>query len=225
MKKIIFLVVIITTNLNWVLAQDSQKFNIGFALDPGISWLHPDKAGVNSLHSKISFGYGVNLDLNFQPNYALATGFFVNYRGGTLAYDSTVQFNSIDSVYAAGSQMSYNIEYITVPLVLKLSTNEIGYSKYYGKLGVDLNINVKPRGELTTFDGNTMSKIDIGKDVLPMDIGLYAALGTAYNVTQNVYLTAELFFHNGFIDQLKFADGYDSKVVLNNIGLQLGVQF
>lgn len=223
MKKLLTLLLVVSTFP--LFSQDNQKFNIAFAIDPGISWLHPDKAGVNTLHSKISFGYGVNLDLNFQPNYALATGLFVNYRGGALVFDSTVAFSSLDSMYAPGAEMLYNIQYLTVPLVLKLSTNLIGYSKYYGKLGLDLNVNVKPRGELTTTDGNTLSKIDLGKDVNPVDVGLYAALGTAYNITQNVYITGEVFFHNGFMDQLKFADGYDSKVVLNNIGLQVGVQF
>ena len=202
----------------------NQKLGIGFAANPGLSWLHADAASMHS-KNKISFGYGVNIDYWFQDNYALGTGFFVNYRGGVLQFDSTVHFSSLDSTYAGNSSMSYNIQYLSVPLTLKLSTNEIGYSKYYGKLGVDLNVNVKPRGEFTSKTGDVTSKIDLGKDVNPMDIGLYAALGMGYNVTQNVYINTELFFHNGFMDQLKFADGYDTKVILNNIGLQVGVQF
>lgn len=92
---------------------------------PTISWLRVDAEGLSNDGIRIGFTYGLVTEFKFSSNYAFATGIDVSYRGGKFKYslgDDDVSFTQ-------------KLQFLDVPVALKLRTNEIGYMKYYGTFG------------------------------------------------------------------------------------------
>ena len=104
---------------------DAQKVGLGLTAAPGIAWLKPDTEGLEGDGSKVAFSYGIIFDYNFTDNYALASGIEVAYNGGKI-------INRDTSTSLTGEITTFKLQYIEVPITLKMKTNEIGYITYFG---------------------------------------------------------------------------------------------
>lgn len=176
-------------------AQDT-KFNFGLKVSPTIAWFKAS-GDLDNDGSKIGFAYGLMADFNFSDNYALCTGVDVTYRGGKVkAYDSLKQKTVL--------------QYIEVPVTLKLKTNEIGYVTYFGKVGFAPGFNIRTDGDYKK------------SDIYPFNLALVAGLGMQYSLGGKTALLAGVTFNNGFMDVVK---AKNEKATSNFIAIDLGVMF
>ncbi len=189
----------------------SEKLRFGFKISPQAAWLKSDTKGLESDGMKLLFAYGVMADYNFAENYTIATGLDINYRGGKLK-------STIDSTTA---KASYNIQYIEVPVAIKLKTNEVGYMRFFGQLGFTPGYVIKARTDIDVAGVKEEDK-SIIKDVTRFNISLQFTAGMEYNISGKTNLYSAIFYNNGFIDLF---EDKNFKAVPNNIGLQLGVFF
>lgn len=105
-------------------AQDSGV-RFGLSLSPQISWLSSNDKGLEGNGSYLGFSYGLLMDVLIPTNYAFATGLLISYDGGKLTYTDSTKFNTFpDNVYPAGTQVDYRLQYIEIPLSMKLRTNQ-----------------------------------------------------------------------------------------------------
>ena len=83
------------------------------------------------------------LDLTFNkyfaPNYSFSTGISLLNAGGRLvSTDTTVmEFTNFNSTVLPGNPVIYKIQYLSIPVGLKLQTNQIGYLTFFTDLGLD----------------------------------------------------------------------------------------
>ncbi len=178
-------------------AQDN-KFNFGLKLSPTIAWFKAEGPGLESGGSKLGFAYGLIADINFAPNYAFETGIDVTYRGGK------VKVEGIDE------KSDITLQYIELPLTLKLKTNEIGYLTYFGRVGFAPGVNIRA--------SNDISK----KDVNPINLSLIVGLGAQYSLGGKTSALVGITFNNGFLDVAK-EDNF--KLASSFIALDLGIMF
>src|SRR5438270_604786 len=122
MKKIFVLMTVLFFTASTLQAQENQKLHFGLKASPTLAWLTSDTKGFESSGTKLGFSYGLITEFNFSTHYAFATGIDVTYRGG----NSSLQSNDSTKV-----ETKYNLEYIELPITLKLKTNEIGYLTYF----------------------------------------------------------------------------------------------
>ncbi|MDB5263044.1 MAG: hypothetical protein JWQ14_2325, partial [Adhaeribacter sp.] len=99
------------------------QWEIGIKLTPSIASnrvVAPDDLGFKSLNAKTHFGGGVIADYFFRENYALSTGIIYNTRGAGVSY--------LDPNSSSNQRKSdeFAIQYLEIPITLKLYTNEIG---------------------------------------------------------------------------------------------------
>lgn len=229
---------------------DTRQLKIGAFVAPTLSWMHPTTSvsdngefETSSLGSKLGFTYGIMFDYNFAPNYAIVTGLQVNMTGGkVLATNLEAAANS----QVRRADFSYNLNYLEIPLAIKLKSNDVSGFRFFGQAGISLGFNIAKKADYTVDFINDLGESKTGSGtkekikgtlaVAPIMLAMDLGIGTEYELSQNMRAYVGVFFHNGFLpdatkpgnykmnkyDNLSFKDG---NVRLNNMSLRLGVYF
>jgi hypothetical protein len=226
MKKITLLLLCLGVFTQAVKAQETN-YKIGFKVNPNVSWMHPNDNNLISEGSKLRFGFSLNFDKMFTDNYAIGTGLNVFTTGGELTYFT--RFNSPDTMtQVATVTRNYRLQYVEVPLTLKLRTNEVGYWTFWGQFGLGLGANISAKADekvnyLQEIDNDALGTDNPSWAVLPGndkrnvenedvnikdDVSLFRAslimgAGGEYNLSGSTSLLFGLTFNNGFTDALK----------------------
>ena len=189
-----------------------KDFRLGLHFSPNFDWFKADVDGIENDGSVINYSYGLITEFNFgsNNNYAVSTGFSIFNQSGAIKGDD-------------GSKLKQSLQYIELPAVMKLKSNEIGYFTYFGKFGLSNKFNIAAEREL---DGPTIEKnTETNKsDVIFYNASLVVGFGAEYNLSGNLSLLAGLDFHNGFINVYDKASNIGD-VKPFNITLNLGVMF
>ena len=172
--------------------EDTKAMNFGLKVAPTLSWIKSDTKLVESDGSKIGFAYGLIADFNFSANYAFGTGVDVTYRGGKVK-------NAIpDSI---NDKTSFTLQYIEIPITIKLKTNEIGYLTYFGKFGFSPGINIKATADYeNSITGVSEKKVGAKKGINPLNLAFVVGLGATYSLGGHTSVLLGVTFNNGFLD-------------------------
>ncbi|MFN4882124.1 MAG: porin family protein [Bacteroidota bacterium] len=212
-------------------AQDTQephKLRIGFQFTPEVTWLKSKSINLENRRSMIGFNFGPVFDYNFGSNYAITTGVIISRSRGSLFYEDSTKFNSRpDHLYSSALTVDYNLQYIELPIALRLKTNEIGYVTYFGVFGIVPAVNISAKGE---FDDPTTPNAryipeSFSKDVSLPNLSMLISAGAAYSISTNTSAFLSLNFYNGLIDVTDNPKNYKTKAVLNRLGLTAGIMF
>lgn len=207
------------------------EFHFGIKAAPSLAWLRSDTKGYDSDGSKFGFSYGLITEFNFANRYAFATGLDVTYRGGK--FKTVQQLKTLvneDSVVSISS--SYNLQYIELPITLKLKTNEIGAMTYWVQIGVAPGMNIRAKmdyeANIQTTTGGMVknsdageTKVDVQDDINTLNISMLIGAGTEYTLSGSTVLLAGIHFNNGFTDVFD----NDAKVNSNYLALVIGFLF
>jgi hypothetical protein len=234
MKKL-FVTICLVTAFTAVIAQDESKFHFGLKAAPSFAWLKTDSDILESNGSKFGFTYGLITEFNFADRYALATGVDITYRGGKFkSVETEGAVIGTDTVTVTTStDQSLLLQYIEIPVTLKLKTNEIGYLTYYLQAGVAPGVNIRARGDFssaiqTKYANGTIvnsnvedDDVDVKDDINNVNLSMIIGGGVEYTLSGSTVLLAGIQFNNGFMDVL---DG-DEKANSNYLAITLGVLF
>ena len=201
-----------------------RKIRIGFKVDPTITWLGPKENFVTKDGSKLGFSYGFVLDYIIDPNYAIASGLQIAHVGGKIKTKSDIGlFESGQS----NQENTYNLslQYVEIPIALKLKTNPINNLTYWGQFGTYLGVNIGARLNASVDGKPEFKKEKVTKDIIPINAGLLLGAGVEYPLNDKTTLSLGLGFQNGFVDVTKNSNWNDEKVILNNFALKAAVYF
>jgi opacity protein-like surface antigen len=232
MKKIFrFTLLLILPALTSFAQSTDPTFHFGMKICPNLAWLKTDTKGIESDGSLTRFSYGLITEFRIAENYAFATGIDISYRGGKLKGESSSVLN--DTTTTIVSESSLKLQYIELPLTLKLKTNEIGHLRYYLQVGVAPGFNLRARA-----DGKTTAQVratgyqvnsslefedeDVKDDINSINLSMVIGAGVEYNLSGTTNFFGGIVFNNGFTD---VSDSKDAKYISNFLGLNLGVLF
>ncbi len=109
-----------------------------------------------------------------------------------------------------------------MPITLRMMTKEIGYFRYYGLFGFNLDYVINATADRRINGGADENDIDIKSYVEPVNLSLSLGIGFLYNLSGTTNFIVGLSFNNGFIDVLNEGD---YKATANQFALNLGVLF
>jgi hypothetical protein len=193
-----------------------KKVALGLSLSPTVNWFKTNSTGLTSNGNKMGFNYGLIADFNFGENYAYSTGIFINNGGGKLKYDLSTDTTS----YTVEEDIK--IQSIRMPITLRMMTKEIGYFRYYGLFGFNLDYVINATADRRINGGADENDIDIISYVEPVNLSLSLGIGFLYNISGTTNFIVGLSFNNGFINVIKEGD---YKATANQFALNLGVLF
>lgn len=219
------LITLAVFSATYLTAQDAEQWKIGFKLNPNVSWIKPDNKSITQEGNVFRFGFSLNADKHFTDNYALGLGVNVTRTGGELSYlrlTNEVPNGGIDPVsHISNVTRTYKLQYVEVPLTLKLRTNEIGYITYWGQFGLGLGVNIRAKGDEEidykyekTNDANapwkesdlaslTVEDEDIKDDINLFRTSLIIGGGIEYSLSGTTAIIAGVTYNNGFSNSLK----------------------
>lgn len=245
LKKIAFL----TIFLAQVVYAQAQGIKFGVHVDPFISFLDSDYSKIKGSGVNGGTALGVEMEYGFDAtgNYGLTFGLdFSLNNGGTLLYeyggvllgnsefdnkssfrnyvgDQPVNSSGIDM--QAFTKINHRMNYIEIPIGLKLRTNELGGSYMRAffhipliKIMIPVTAGAKifaPDASATGFyDDNDSTKYgvpqstesiterNVWSDVTPIQISVGAGAGVEFtpNADGGLRLYAGIYYHSGLID-------------------------
>jgi len=183
---------------------EDRSFRFGLQVKPSISWFKPNSSGYEGEGSKLGLSYGLSTEFFLGKNYLVSTGFFISSLRGGISYEGTYLDNSNTHILSEVKQ-SIKINYIEVPLMLKLRTNELGYMTYFGNFGVKSGFKYKSTSDFVYTDITNSPKIEnvnTTGDAFFFNSWLVIGAGLEYNISGNTNLSIGVSYNNGFINSL-----------------------
>lgn len=189
-------------------AQDGSKgsFRGGLKINPSFMWLktEPELTGtkIENVGSYFGFSYGVFGDYYFAENYGISTELRIAHLGAEYNYTPLFDNSSSSPEKVALINRNLDLQYVEIPVTLKMRTNEIGYMRYFGQFGFMPGINIKAKADdvYTMRDNSILEENDkkVGKEVNPLALSLVIGAGVEYNLGGSTSLLGGLTFNNGF---------------------------
>jgi hypothetical protein len=235
MKKLLCATLLIALSVP-ALSQEEEKtsWRIGLTANPLFGWFKTQKANeeldaVSNDGLKVGFSYGAMGAYQFADNYALEIRIHhLMYQGGyQVAFKDKKNFTSNSTNDYQVKRRDWDLQYLNLPLNLKLKTNQIGYFTFFGKFGITPGFNLQSRAtekRLKVSNGNLKRpKVEnITVNSRFMNFGVNIGLGAMYQLGGDTYLNGGITFHNG-LAQVDDKSKYDIKPAY--ISLDLGILF
>ena len=246
MKKInIILVVVALFIANFSFAQndsnsanssnDFQKIKLGIYGDFGFSYLKPKSNDYHSDGTRGAYSYGLVIDNNFTKNYTFSTGVRFSSYGGKLSFNDSLKVNN--TMEAGVMRRKYRINYLEIPISLKLKTNQMGYFTPFVLVGLNNGFRLSSYSddEFTLKQSGTKvitDNVDINDGTSFYRLSLEFGIGTEYAISQSLSAFAVLTFQNGLTNSLTgsaYAGGNfeesNNSAMIKKFALTIGLMF
>jgi hypothetical protein len=194
-----FLVLVIVPKIR---IQAQQKIVFGLHTDPVISWFSSDVKEIRNEGARPGFNFGLSFYRYFTPNYAFSTGISLLNAGGRLiSSDTTVmEFTNFKSTVLPGNPVIYKIQYLTIPVGLKLQTNQIGYLTFFSDVGFDPKVVIKGKADIPSLDISGENAVN---ELKTFSLSYHVTAGIEYSLGGSTALVLGLNFDNNFTDITK----------------------
>jgi hypothetical protein len=214
-----------------VSAQGKKSLQFSLGTSPQVSWLKSDYSNVENEGIRLGIGFGLKADYYFTDNYAFSSGLMIVNSGGRLKYldtnigfkidGSTLVFNTDPTL--DGVTMTYKLQFVEIPLLLKMRTNEISGKTFYGLFGLSAQMNIQAKGEANQLSVNDARMRD---EVNFLNVGYQIGGGVEYELGKNLGISGGLSFFNGFSDITTDDSGRKSdKITQRSLIIHLSVLF
>jgi hypothetical protein len=232
MKKFLTLVVIILITSQ--LYAQYKPVLFGLRAGANLGWIKPDTEDYGSKGVKPGFSWGFIGEFFIMENYAIMTGFNMNFNGGELEYPAVMDVPDGDTTMAVAGQLDrkYNLKYIQIPLCLKMQTALSEKITIFGKIGLGTAFNLGAKGsDVFTYDGGveTRDKHDIDDEIALMRESLIVGGGVEIKIKGSTAVIIDLTYDNAFNDMLTGENaampGNEPKAVHNFVELGAGIVF
>jgi hypothetical protein len=201
-----------------------RPVRLGFKLDPVFAnSLKPFDNGVEKNGSGFGINYGLMADIAFRETRgAFATGIEVVHAPSKLLYTE-------NGLYGSG-EYKLKLQYLQVPLSIKLKTNEMKGIHWWGQFGTYVGALIGARADFIKGANNTTTNSSVSNARIldktnKVNLGLLIGAGGEYNLGGKTDLYFGLGFENGFTDITTNKHWNDGKVTLNRWALRLGMFF
>jgi len=203
----------------------AQKMQFSLWADPLVSWYSSDTRETMNDGIRPGFTFGLEFNRYFAENYAFSTGVFLMNSGGNLTYSDTtdIRFRNFTSRVDPGEIVTYRTRHISIPLGLKLKTNQIGYMTYFTNIGFDARILVGAKGDIPSVD---IEGENITNELNWFNLGFHINAGLEYSLGGSTALGLGLGYENNFLDATTdYNDQAVDRVRQNMIRFRIGIIF
>ena len=114
------------------------EFRFGLKGSSNFGWVGGTSKNIVNDGTTIAFGYGIMGDYYFKPNYGISAEIMLSNIKSKFTVTEPLAFNSVMSDTVNGLRYEYNIQYLDIPLTMKIRTKEIGDMTYFGQFGVSM---------------------------------------------------------------------------------------
>jgi hypothetical protein len=203
---------------------------------PNFSWFGVDSKMQSSEGIRVGYEFGAVVDLPLSNNFALninmgykELGGIMNYKNG--AWFDNYDLNRVDTI-ANGGNITYHLDYLSIPVGFKGKTNEINYISYYMKAGLNPMINIKGKANIGGDEDDFVTK-----HVNFFNAAWFLGGGLEWTLAGNTRFFTEIIYNGGIIDFIRNKDEMTIDAIddegglrdhvgkVNSISVKLGILF
>ena len=200
-----------------------QRIGFGIHADPAISWFSSDIKEIKNDGTRAGFNFGLTFNRYFTPNYSFSTGISMLNAGGRLVSDSTTVLEFTTKPVSPGEPVVYKIQYLAIPIGLKLQTNQIGYLTFFTDLGLDPKVVIGGKADIPSLDISAEKAIS---DLRMFNLSYHINAGIEYSLGGTTAMVLGLNFDNNFLDITKDnGDQLVDKVSHKILSFRIGINF
>ncbi|MVN21796.1 porin family protein [Mucilaginibacter arboris] len=186
-----------------------RNIQLGFTLSPNIGWMRVTNSGNSAISTgaRAGISYGVLGDFGFDRNYFFSTAFTVTSINGNLSQPLIAD--------AANYTGTYKLQYIEIPLTLKLKSNPTDLARFYGQFGLGTGIKISGKESVNNSGNYTLTDANIFR------ASLIVGAGAEWHLSTGLKLQTGLTLNHGLTNTL--SNSYDIKS--DYLALSLGIFF
>ena len=179
--------------------QQQHVISFGIHADPVISWFSTDITQVKNNGARPGFNFGLTFNNYFTRNYSFSTGISLLNAGGRLvSSDTTVlKFTNSSVKVLPGNQVIYKLQYLAIPIGLKLQTNQIGYVTFFSDLGFVPKIAISRRADIPSLNISGENALN---ELRMINLSYHITGGIEYSLGGSTALSFGIDFDNNFLD-------------------------
>jgi hypothetical protein len=212
-KKLIFILIISLIPARILVAQD---YRYGVYVAPVISWFKTDVEEVKNQGARAGFNFSISAERHLTDNWHFTSGLaFINASARlTSTIPSYFRFPTYTSIVAAGDPVIYRLQYISMPVGIKIKTSEIGYLTYFAEFGLDPKIVIRGRADIPSINikgENAMTEIR------RFNFGYHLTGGADFSIDGNTSLILGISFESNIFDITKEYDSQKTDRTIHNL--------
>ncbi|MBC7744097.1 MAG: PorT family protein [Flavobacterium sp.] len=197
---------------------EKRKTQLGFTISPTFGWLSAPTGQMPVIKGdglRTGFAYGILGDFPFSDNYYFSTALTVS----TLNAKSKEQFTT--SATTSSGNSIYKLQYLEVPLTLKLKSKEINNQRYYGQFGLNTGVKISSKQNIMYSNSTTadVNNVDIGNNINTFRAGLLIGGGVEWMAGQNMNILTGVSYSNGFSDIFNGVRKAKNSCIVLNLGV------
>lgn len=220
--------ILLSTLLIITFSSFAQNFRLGFQASPQLTWMNSSKSDVANLAFKPGVKYGLEADIFLAgfPRYIFNTGLFVANHSFSAHYISDQPFFINDVTFTKPVDLSFRLNYIEIPIDIKLKSDQFYRMTYYGQFGLTnmINISATASSADSQFENGNVNDGFNKRTIRPYNLCMIMGGGVEYDVGGNTALNLGIQYSNGLIDVTNISN-LNEKTVFNSLRLVLGVMF
>lgn len=202
--------------------------SFGIHFDPLISWFATKNYDIRSQGAIPGYNFGISYNRYFSPNYSFSSGINIIESGGRLisnevTYFEVKNYRRETVTVEPGEVIIYKIKYFSVPLGIKLQTNENGYRRLFADLGFDPKIVISGRTDipsLNIMDNNAMPELKA------FNLSFHFMAGFEYSLGGTTSAVFGMGFDNNFLDVTRDNNNEPWDMVYHKLlSFRLGINF
>jgi len=198
-KKIVFFFMIALIPCRISVAQD---YRYGIYTAPLISWFRTDVEDVSNKGARTGFLFSISAERHLTDNWYFNSGLAFTTASARLvnADDSFFRFQDHTSTVAAGEPVIYRLQYISMPVGIKIKTSEKGYFTYFAEFGLDPKVVINGRVDIPSIDIKGKSAMT---EIRRFNAGYHLTAGAEYSIDGNTSLVLGLGYETNIFDITK----------------------
>lgn len=190
--------------------------------------MNSTKLGIANIDTKTGIKYGLEADvfLAGYQRYILNTGLFVANHSFSARYLLDQSFDINNTTFDQSVDLTFNMNYIEIPLNIKLRSDQFYRMTFYGQFGITnlFNISASASSDDESFTGEKLNEGINNRSIRFYNICMLMGGGMEYDVGGNTAINLGIQYSNGLSDVTNISR-LNENTVFNSLRLVLGVMF
>jgi hypothetical protein len=184
--------------------ESSRRFKFGLFVAPSLTWTSFKTENIDGrgVVPQINYGLFTDFAIKGSQRYFVSTGLHLNSFGGRYAHSSVESING--TLYQAETEVVSTTRYLEMPLLIKMRSNELGYSILggYAGFGTGFRLAAHQNRNTSVSQPGVSKQIEQEKENVedklnPMRFAFVAGIELERKITKETYFTIGLTFNKG----------------------------
>ncbi|MBC7923411.1 MAG: PorT family protein [Ferruginibacter sp.] len=226
-----------TPSVSYAGSYDGGSVRLGIRFAPGLAFNSVESESISNEitnnGSGVRLSGGLTADFMLTDNYAFSTGLWYTIRRSAFNRVRFPESNDpMTSPTVIGSS-EYNLQYLQIPVTLKLFTNEVAPdARLYFQLGGTFDAKLAERAIDKSLNALYARSVNQSKKIYkPVDVSLLLGLGTEFRMGENTTFFGGLTYNRGLLNAVRGLEynGQDlndnMKTLNSTLSLEIGLKF